>query len=282
MTENNLSIIALSGIVAVCSYVLLILLILTQFSTYSKPKAYAAPTQTTFSIALVEQKVGKTEQTVSISQPKKEITQKLNPKPRETPKSTPKRPTLAAPQGEKTASKTANAGVGINELFAQVDTKIPINKEALKQQSKNDEIALKKKAAQTTQKQEPNLPSQENSQKQEELNQAIDKLLSNLEVKQNLTFALSEGEYDEFYAKVHEILAQHWDPWSFTNGLSSKVIVTINNRGEFSYKISQKSGNASFDQTLLEFLERMKSVGFPPYTKGPQTNIEITFKDADV
>ncbi|WP_297814237.1 energy transducer TonB [uncultured Helicobacter sp.] len=242
---NKIFLFLTSGGIAVFSYILMITLLIWQFNVTQKPpKAYTTYKETTFSIDLIEE-----------IQPKNitKIAQKKVEKKVEN-----------MPIKKESASKTANIGTGINELFKQIDSKMPIKKEALKPQSENDKIAKKKKA--------------QESHQSEHLNSELEKIMANLDTQKTLNFVTPKGEYNEFYAKVQEILTQNWNPIRTSQEHKAEVQISINAFGKFSYSIIQLSGNLDFDKALQEFLDIMRTQEFPRFEGGEQTNIMVTFK----
>lgn len=234
-----------SGGIAIFSYISIVALLIWQFNTAQKtPKAYAFNKETTFSIDLIEE----IQQKNTINTAQKSMDKRVE----------------AIPIKKESASKTANTGLGINELFKQVDSKIPVKKDALKPQSQNDKIAKKKKANETSQS--------------ENLSQELEKIMSNLDTQKTLSFVTPKGEYDEFYAKVQEILAQNWNPIRTSQEHKAEVQISINAQGKFSYSIVRLSGNLDFDKALQEFLDIMRVQEFPRFEGGAQTNIMVTFK----
>ncbi|MCH5322380.1 MAG: TonB C-terminal domain-containing protein [Helicobacter sp.] len=244
----NFSLWLTSGILSILSYTLVVLFLILQFfSPQKEVKQYTTYKETSFNVALIEEK----QPVITNVQATPKVQEKKVEK---------------IPVKKESASKTANAGLGINKLFAQVDSKKPTPKEALKPQSTNDVVAKKKKA-------------QESSQKEEDtLDKELQQIMSNLDVKQTMSFSAPKGEFDEFYAKIHEILASRWNPMRLSNQYQAEVRITINNKGDFAYKIMKFSGNADFDKALEEFLDIMRQQEFPKFEGGNQTNIIVTFK----
>lgn len=237
---------SISGSIAILFYVLLLLLFLWNFNQKTiETKEYSFIKETEFSIDFLEEKVEKVEKKLTI----KEIQEK---------------PINDIPKKEESASKTANVGVGVNDLFKQVESKQPVKKEALKPQSTNDKIAKKKKANEVSQR--------------DDLTDKLDKIMSNLEVQKTMSFATPKGEYDEFYSKIQEILYKNWKPIRSGVDSEAEVIITIDFNGRFSYRVVKKSGFLEFDNALEEFLDIMQRQEFPKYEGGRKTNISVIFK----
>ncbi|MEA1915234.1 MAG: energy transducer TonB [Campylobacterota bacterium] len=83
---------------------------------------------------------------------------------------------------------------------------------------------------------------------------------------------------DPYYSKIYEIISSRWNPMFIIDGLKSVVIVTINNQGNFSYRIKKRSSDSVFNDSLIQFLNSQTSQHYPPYEKGNKTNIEVVFK----
>lgn len=240
-----------SGGVAVFSYLAILFLFLWNFYFLDEaPKQYTSYKETTFNIELFEE--------VKTIEKKEKNIQKTQ--------KTQKKIENVLEHKQESTSKTANVGVGINELFQQVEAKRNVPKEALKPQSQDDKIARRKKALQSIQKIEDNLKED------------IEKIISNVEVKKTMSFAVPKGEYNEFYAKVQEILYENWNPIKDQNENQAEVQIAIDYQGKFSYEILKLSGNLEFDKALKEFLDIMCNKEFPQYKGGNRTNIIVIFK----
>ncbi len=236
----------ISGGIAIIGYVCLILFFIAHFNNINKPiKEYTTFKETAFHIDFFEEQKPKIQAKVSAK--------KVEPKVEEI------------PIKDESASKTPNVGLGINDLFQQVEIKQPLKKEVLKPQSQDDKIAKRKQA-------------RESVQKEDTLNSELEKIIAGLEVKRTMTFTPPKGEYDEFYAKVQEILYKNWNPIWNRNQYEAEVQISINSLGKFSYSIMRLSGDLEFDTALREFLDIMLIQEFPRYEGGNQTNIIVTFK----
>ena len=237
-----------SGFLAFFIYFCIVFFLIFQFLQDTKEvKKYSAKKpEISFSVALLEEK----KETKKIAKTQKVVEKKIKD----------------IPKKEEAASKTPIAGLGIKKLFSQVEAKKPVPKEALEVQSENDKIAKKKKAKESSLKKEDNLSKE------------LEQIMANLNLKKTMSFTLSDGEFDEFYAKIHEILASEWNPMRSFDEYSADVEITITKSGVFSYKIIKFSNNADFDKSLKEFLDIMCAREFPKFEGGDKTNIIVTFK----
>lgn len=234
----------LSGLSAFLSYGLIMAFLYLQFlQTQKEPKAYTNFQETTFNISLLEVK----KENKNASKPKNQ-----------------EKKVEKIPLAKESASRTPNVGLGVNKLFSQVETKQPLKEEVKKEQSINDIVAKKKKAPKTTQ--------------EDTLKNELEQIMSDLQMQKTMSFNAPKGEYNEFYAKVQEILSNNWNPANLKGSYEALVIVQISNLGKFTYRIKKYSNNADFDRVLQEFLDIMLNTQFPKYEGGSFTNIEVTFK----
>ena len=131
-----------SGGVVIFSYLAILFLFLWNFYFLDEaPKQYTSYKETTFNIELFEE--------VKTIEKKEKNIQKTQ--------KTQKKIENVLEHKQESASKTANVGVGINELFQQVEANRNVPKEAFKPQSQDDNIARRKKALQSIQKIEDNI-----------------------------------------------------------------------------------------------------------------------------
>ncbi|MCI5968762.1 energy transducer TonB [Helicobacter sp.] len=232
-----------SGSISIFCYAIIIALLLWRLNTASQPpKAYTAFQETTFNVDFIEE-----------IKPKKEVKvtqRKIEKKVEEI------------PIKKESASVSPNMGVGINDLFKQVESKMPVK--STKPPSQNDKIANNKKAKESVQR--------------ESLDDELEKIMADLNTQETLSFVTPKGEYDAFYAKVHAILAQNWNPMRTLIEHFSEVAITIDAQGNFSYVIVKRSGDLKFDEALQGFLDIMRTREFPPYEGGNSTKIMVTFK----
>ena len=108
------------------------------------------------------------------------------------------------------------------------------------------------------------------------------KVLNNLnEVKniqkRNIQLKSNKNK-DKYYSKIYQILSSRWQPVSINENLKAKILVSITSDGIFSYNFIQYSGNSSFDEQLMRFLDKQIEITYPLHSKGNTVDIEIEFK----
>jgi len=184
-------------------------------------------------------------------------------KPIEEPK-----PVEKPSEEKKTASspKEAVKSASLRGLFQDINTsKLPPDaKEQKKDQTPKTRV-------------KPN--QEETKQKTAEAASKIANSLNFAEQK-HLIDTKRDGKYDPFIGKVQEILEENWQKTVDTeSGNVAKVLIRVNDRGIFSYKIVSLSYNNEFNAKLKEFLKSMEEVVFPKYEKGPLFEMQVDFKD---
>ena len=137
--------------------------------------------------------------------------------------------------------------------------------------------SVKKKVVNNVQKSLTTSRFKAKFEKQTKSNNLLSKLLDDKKV--NITkqkIGDTKNEHDPYISKIYEILYQRWQPLLIVDGLSTKVVITIYKDGRFNYRILQYSGDSSFDDQLVLFLEKQKEEKFP-IPKKSRIDIEVIF-----
>lgn len=110
-------------------------------------------------------------------------------------------------------------------------------------------------------------------------NVKIDSLLADTKTTTNTKSKSStkEGESDEYYSKVRELLDQ-FVPTTREDNLKAVVLVIIDSSGKFDYRFVTYSLNNNFDDSLKAFLEEQKSIIYPKPKKRKKVQIDVDFK----
>lgn len=194
--------------------------------------------------------------------------EKSKPKPQNKPKLQEKKE-----QQKSSPTPSPKVGADIKKLFEKIDSSNPpIREERIEDNRPTFSANALKKSDYSF--------DQTNVQMQEELSKIQNTLDSlwekELEVSTPQLQDVTEGEYDEWFAKVKEILYAKWTN-SFYENVAIIVNVVIEADGHFRYRIIKYSKNQSYNAYMEELLEDLKSEVFPPYPKGRIT-LEVTFK----
>lgn len=212
-----------------------------------QPKVFSAKKETVFEISLIEPEP-------EVKKEEKKIPAPPPPKPKK----------VEEEPVEKEASKTPKIGTDFKNLFSEVETKTPIKKIPKEIPNKDDAAASRNKSYKT----------QTKARKSSEATEITEKIA----IKQTVAFTVSTGDYDEYYAKIQEFLWSRWNPVNYRPGIQSKVLITIDKEGYFTYRIIKSFGDDALDTDFEAFLDSMRSVQFPPFDKGEKTDIEVLFK----
>lgn len=88
----------------------------------------------------------------------------------------------------------------------------------------------------------------------------------------------NEGEFDEYYAQIKQIIQKHWDSNKtfLPPDLVGVALIHINEKGQMTYSVKRYSQDNAFDNTLDSVLRSLKDYPFPPPKK--TRSIDIQFK----
>jgi protein TonB len=199
-------------------------------------------------------------------------------RPQEKPKSTPKVAQVKQPTQEtkpepkpkdsttKSAQQKPTQQTNVRDLFSSIDTS-KLNKVA--------DIPTPKPKEQSRLK-----PNDSQSATKELPQKKASSLVAGMEFETASQEQSSTGIYDEYRGRITELLQGHWNETPDTTaGAEGTVLITIDTFGNFSYSIERLSYNNTFNAKLRDFLERMKSINFPPSPENNGMRMNITFKD---
>jgi len=164
---------------------------------------------------------------------------------------------------KKTASVSAKQKSNLKSLFAKVKTKSRV---------------IKKKVVSNVVKSSTTSRFKSKFEKQSQTNnKSLSKLVdSKKSALVDLKTGDAKNEKDPYISKIYEILYKRWQPLLIVDGLSTKVKIIINKSGKFSYRVLQYSGDNSFDNQLVLFLERQQGEQFP-LPSSSKIEIEVIF-----
>lgn len=213
------------------------------------------------------------------------IEKKETPTPKvEIPKPLPPKPLPPKPQEQKAKVpdikdifSSPTAGTGVKKLFERVDSANPPVRE---EEVYDNRPTFSANSIQSKDYAYIQQDSQELAKETSKLKDTLEKIWEKeLEIKVDRpsTQDLSDGKYDEWFASVKKILYAKWDN-HFYESVSIVVYITITDEGKFSYRIISKSKNSSYNTYMQSLLDSLCQEKFPPYPKGKQKSIEVTFK----
>lgn len=210
----------------------------------------------------------------------KEVVEKSEIKPLE-PKPEPK-PLPPKPKEEKPKTPEIKdifsspvAGSGVKKLFEKVDSANPPVRE---EEVYDNRPTFSANSIQSKNYAYTQQDSQELAKETSKLKDTLEKIWEKeLEMTSTPPQDMADGKYDEWFAKVKNILYAKWDN-HFYESVSIVVHITITDQGDFSYRIIKKSKNSSYNTYMQNLLQSLCQMKFPPYPKGKQKSIEVTFK----
>jgi hypothetical protein len=166
---------------------------------------------------------------------------------------------------KKSKSSSAKQKTNLKSLFANV--KVKANKIETKKVNyvKKTEVVSRFKAKFEKQKETP----------VSNLSKILIKQDSYIAPKKTVD---TNANHDKYISEIYDIIFQRWNPKFTIDGLSAKVIITINSKGSFYYKLIQYSGNNSFDKQLVDFLDSQTQELYPAPKTERSIDIEVTFK----
>lgn len=254
----------LSGFVALLVQLLVYALVIV--SLLPKPqKQYTFQEHTKIELIEIQDVVEKPKTTTpQITQPTKaptpDLIKKIEP--------------LAKTDSQKSAPKPSPvSGSDVKKLFERIDSANP----PVLQENIEDERPLFSANAIKKQDYSFNQDTSQIKQETSKIKNAFDSLWENeLQITAPQHQDISEGEYNEWFAKVKEILYAKWEN-IFYESMTFTINATISSDGSFSYRVIRYSKHQSYNIYMEEMLDRLKEEKFPPYPKGRIT-LEVVFK----
>ncbi|RLA76123.1 MAG: hypothetical protein DRG78_19615 [Epsilonproteobacteria bacterium] len=238
----------ITAVISFFIYVFLILLLLVLFENNNVKKidAISKTTILQLDIILESPKVKKEKITIKSGVKNKEIAKNIV---------------------KKTTSVSMKQKTNLKSLFANVST-------SAKKISKNKILNVKQSTISSRFKSK--------FEKEKKVNNVV---LSNLvenkkanSIVKKIVMSESKNENDPYFSKIYQMLSNRWNPTVFSDNLTAKVLVSISNNGNFSYKFIQYSQNIGFDNHLKEFLNNESLKKYPINLNKKRIDIEISFQ----
>ncbi len=242
----------IGGIAAFLFYLLLILLLILFFNDYKRSKRYVPEKSQSIEVSILQQ---------SSKKPK--------PKPKPTVKKEQKQQVKLPPEKKISATAPKRAAVpkpkAISSLFEGIKASAPVESSSAARLANAPKIKYKASSSQ----------EQKSTQKASQLIKDIN--LSKPEI--DITSKSSGiGEVDEYMSKLYDKIYKSWQPEAIYAGEQAKVRLRISPDGSFEYELLFPSDNQGFNQSLIEYLNRLKSEKLPPHKRGETLDVDIEFK----
>ncbi|WP_300361083.1 TonB C-terminal domain-containing protein [Hydrogenimonas sp.] len=240
------------GAAAFLFYFVLILLLIIFFNDYKKSKRYVPKVSESIEVSLMQMPPAK---------PKPQPVEKKEVKP----KTKAKTPAVAKKSSASPKQPTKPRPKAIASLFKGVKIKEPTDTSRAARLANAPKIRYK-------------ATSKEEKREQKRAQQLIrDINLSKPSIRMS-SKASGQGEVDAYMSKLYEILYGSWQPESVYAGSAATVRLTIAPDGEFEYRLLYPSDNQGFNESLIEYLERLKHKKFPSHKRGRELVIDVEFK----
>ncbi|MEA3314837.1 MAG: TonB C-terminal domain-containing protein [Campylobacterota bacterium] len=166
---------------------------------------------------------------------------------------------------KKAASTSVKKRTNLKSLFANVKT-------TAKKVEKSKVLNIKKNKVSSRFKSKFEKEKKVNVLKLSKLSQNNNKTKQQI-VKQSKS---SDKKSDPYFNKINQIVHEGWNPLIYNK--KAIVIVTISNRGRFSYVIKKYSNSIEFDNQLKDYLDAESLKKYPISPTNKTVTIEITFK----
>ncbi|WP_456403442.1 TonB C-terminal domain-containing protein [Hydrogenimonas sp.] len=240
----------IGALAAVAFYLLLLLLLILFFNDYKRSKRYVPKKSQNIEVAIVMQSSKKPE-------PKRRAQKERK---RKVKAPAVKKPAPAAPKTSTPAEPKA-----ISSLFKGIKADRPVESGSAARLANAPKIRYKASA-------------ETESKKRVEASRLVrDINLSRPQI--DITSKSSGiGEVDEYMSRLYDRIYRSWQPEAIYAGEEAKVRLHIAPDGSFDYSLLFPSDNQGFNQSLIEYLDRLKREKLPPHKRGETLDVDIEFK----
>ncbi|WP_457598452.1 TonB C-terminal domain-containing protein [Hydrogenimonas sp.] len=240
----------IGALAAVAFYLLLLLLLILFFNDYKRSKRYVPKKSQNIEVAIVMQSSKKPE-------PKRRAQKEQK---RKVKAPAVKKPAPAAPKTSTPAEPKA-----ISSLFKGIKADRPVESGSAARLANAPKIRYKASA-------------ETESKKRIEASRLVrDINLSRPQI--DITSKSSGiGEVDEYMSRLYDRIYRSWQPEAIYAGEEAKVRLRIAPDGSFDYSLLFPSDNQGFNQSLIEYLDRLKREKLPPHKRGETLDVDIEFK----
>ncbi|WP_033791016.1 energy transducer TonB [Helicobacter pylori] len=169
----------------------------------------------------------------------------------------------------------------LENIFSSLnDFQEKTDKNAQKEEQKNEQEEEQRRLKE----QQRLRKNQKNQEMLKGLQQNLDQFAQKLESVKNKTLDLQvpkqdgvdDKAYQEWYAQIYQILYKGWKG-VFYHKASVSVLIMITKDGEFDYTILSYSDFKDYNNSVINLLNDLKKVDFPPYPGGNMISIKVNF-----
>jgi|GEM_PF-1091133 len=246
----------LGGVSALVFYGALLTLLFLFFNDRSHKKHYVPKQSESIEVSIMQAPPARPKPIPKRPEPPKKETKPM-PKPK------PKPPAATKPAQSKPAPQ--NRPRAIASLFKGVKVKQPVETSRPARLANAPKIRYKPKSA----------PSQ--TAPRPSAKKLLEKIKLDTDIKISSRSG-GQGEVDAYMSKLYKRLYGSWQPDPLYAGLKATVRFRIRPDGTFRYRVVVPSDNQGFNESLIEYLDAMQRMGFPPHKKGKELVIDVEFK----
>ncbi len=169
----------------------------------------------------------------------------------------------------------------LENIFSSLnDFQEKTDKNAQKEEQKNEQEEEQRRLKE----QQRLRKNQKNQEMLKGLQQNLDQFAQKLESVKNKTLDLQvpkqdgvdDKAYQEWYAQIYQILYKGWKG-VFYHKASVSALIMITKDGEFDYTILSYSDFKDYNNSVINLLNDLKKVDFPPYPGGNMISIKVNF-----
>jgi len=237
----------IGGIAASLFYLLLLFALILFFNDYKRSKRYVPKKSETIEVSILQQSSKRPE-----------------PKPKPAVKREQKQQVKLPARKKISATAPKSVAVpkpkAISSLFEGIKASAPVESSSAARLANAPKIKYK---ASSSQEQKS---TQKASQLIKDINLSITSKSSGI------------GEVDEYMSGLYEKIYRSWHPEAVYAGEQAKVQLRIAPDGSFDYSLLYPSDNQGFNQSLIEYLDRLKREKLPPHKRGETLDVDIEFK----
>lgn len=242
----------IGGAAALLFYLFLLLALILFFNDYKRSKRY------------VPKKSQNIEVTILRQSSKEDVKKPKSPVKKEVRKSQ-KAPAVKKRVSASTKPSKAAAPKAISSLFEGIKADKPIDESLASRLANAPKIEYKATSNQEQKRQE-----------------SASRLVRDINLSKPQIDITSKssgvGEVDQYMSRLYDIIYKSWHPEAIYAGEEAKVRLMIAPNGSFDYKLLYPSDNQGFNQSLIEYLDRLKAEKLPPHKRDESLDVDIEFK----
>ncbi len=241
----------IGGIAASLFYLLLVFVLIYFFNEYKRSKRYVPAKSESIEVSILQQSSKK-------------------PKPEPKPAVKREQKQQVKLPAEKKVSATAPKSAApkpkaISSLFEGIKASAPVESGSAARLANAPKIKYKAASSQ----------EQKVTRKASQLIKDINLSKPEIEITSKSS---GIGEVNEYMSRLYDKIYRSWQPEAVYAGEQAKVRLRIAPDGSFEYSLLYPSDNQGFNQSLIEYLDRLKREKLPPRKESGILDVDVEFK----